>query len=72
MTLIDDDVFPIVLVEPESVFENEVISGKTYVPFGGFHYAEDIVSGGWISSINDFTNGWCPFLEFIDPVGHGR
>ena len=72
MALINDDVLPVVLVEPMSVFEYKIVSGETDVPFGGFHDAENIVSGGGISSVNDFTNGRCPFLKFIDPVRHCR
>lgn len=71
VSLIDDDVLPVVLVEPQSVLEDEVVSCETDVPFGGFHDTKNIVSGGRVSSVNDFTNGWGPFFELVHPVRHG-
>ena len=70
MPFIDDDVFPVVLVEPQSVLEDEVVRCQTNIPFGGFHKAQNLASGSGIASVNDFTNGWSPFFELIDPVGH--
>ena len=37
MTLVDDDVFPVVFVEFKSVFEDEVVGGDADVPLGCFH-----------------------------------
>jgi len=72
MSLINNDVFPIPLIQPKSIFKNEIISCKTNIPFCGFHNTMDFVSCGRVASINNFTDWRCPFLKFIDPVGHCR
>ena len=37
VTLIDDDVFPVVFVEFEPIFEDEVVGGDADVPLSCFH-----------------------------------
>ncbi len=72
MTLIDDNVLPIVLIQPQPILENEIISGETNVPFGSLHDTLDFVSGCWIAPVNDLTNGRGPLFKLVDPVGHCR
>jgi hypothetical protein len=37
MALVDDDVFPVVFVEPKPVLEHEVVGGDADVPFCALH-----------------------------------
>jgi len=72
VSLINDNVFPIIFIKSESIFKNEVISGQANIPFCRFHDSMNLISCSRVSSINYFTNWWSPFLKLIYPVGHCR
>ena len=56
MPFIDNDVFPIVFVESESVLEDKVVGRYTDIPFSAFHRFLDLISGGRISSVDYFAD----------------
>lgn len=56
MSLVDNDVFPIIFVESESIFEDEVVSGDAYIPFGTLHDLQDLVSGCRVTSVHYFAD----------------
>ena len=68
MALVDDDVFPVVFVEFEPIFEDEVVGGYADVPLGGFHCFENIIAGLGAASVHYFADGWRPFVELGHPV----
>ncbi len=72
MSLIDDNILPVDLVQPQPIFQYKVVGGQTDIPFGRFHNPVDFISGCRIATIDDLPDGRRPFLELVDPVGHGR
>ncbi len=70
--LVDDDVFPVVFVESESVLEDEVVGGDADVPLGALHLLQNLVSGGGISAVYDFPYGGRPLVELRHPVRNRR
>lgn len=52
MPLINDDILPVILVEPQPILKNEVVGSDADIPFGTLHYLLDLVSGSWVSSVD--------------------
>ena len=63
MSLIDDNVFPVIFIESESIFEHEIVGGDANIPFGVFHLLQNLISCCRVASIYNFSDTWSPFVE---------
>ncbi len=72
MSLINNDVLPVVLVEPEPILEDEIVCCNAHIPFGCFHHLLNLSSCCWTTSVYYLTDGRRPLIELRHPVGDGR
>jgi len=72
MSLIDNDVLPVILIEFKPILQNEIVSSNANIPFGGPHNLQGVVSGVGVALVYNFTNGWGPLLELGHPVRNSR
>lgn len=56
MSLIDDDVLPVVFIEPQSILEDKVVCGDAHIPLGALHLLQDFISGGWVPPVDYFSD----------------
>lgn len=68
MSFIDDDIFPIILVESESILEDEIIGRDADIPLRALHLLQNIITSGRIPSVDDLPDGGRPFIELRHPV----
>lgn len=69
MSLIDHNILPVILVQFESILEDEIVSSDANIPFCSPHDSLSFSSSIWIALVDYLADGRCPFFELSHPVG---
>lgn len=68
VAFINNDVFPVIFIESETILKYKIICCNAYVPFCAFHWPKNFISCCRIASIYNFSDWRSPFIKLRHPV----
>lgn len=72
MTLIDNDILPVILAKLKPILQDKIVGRYAYIPLRSSHDPKSLCSGVGVALVNDLSDRRGPFLELCHPVGYGR